>query len=379
MTNDHPILSQFESPRSVPTSHPNGEAWLANDPVHRRPVMIKKVVNIGLKGRATDALGLDHPNLVRLRRWMVFDGAIWLVRDVLRGRNLRQHLVALGGRPDSASLQRILAPVFDAVAYAHARGVAHAGISYENILIADDGLVQVCDFGCTDPASPVHAPIYGGRAVPENDVRALGKLTAALLPTSGPFANPVVRTRIEGIALRCTRLEELQETLSTLESLAFAPVRAAASATPDVVPAEPEDNDPFRPLEVPSTSDIGEQRGYPAIAFRQVEPPMITQGSGGTIAGEVRNTGDATLLIRMIGTQHPWLNVRPMALPLVLAPGASAKIVLVVSAARLAPGDYRSDVYLSANAPGRQAEAASGWFRHAFEVRARIVRAGGAW
>ncbi|MFY7951264.1 MAG: protein kinase domain-containing protein, partial [Armatimonadaceae bacterium] len=198
MNVDHPILSLFESPRPVPTPNPSAEAWLANDPVHGRPMMIKKIVNPAMKGRATDALGLDHPNLLRLRRWFLFEGALWLVRDALRGRNLRQHLVATGGRPDVVALQNILGPVFDAIRYAHGRGVPHAGISYENILIGDDQSVRVADFGCTDPSAPMHAPLYGGKAVPENDIRALGKMLAALLPTSGPFANPVVRSRIEG-------------------------------------------------------------------------------------------------------------------------------------------------------------------------------------
>ncbi len=377
MNVDHPILSLFESPRPVPTPNPSAEAWLANDPVHGRPMMIKKIVNPAMKGRATDALGLDHPNLLRLRRWFLFEGALWLVRDALRGRNLRQHLVATGGRPDVVALQNILGPVFDAIRYAHGRGVPHAGISYENILIGDDQSVRVADFGCTDPSAPMHAPLYGGKAVPENDIRALGKMLAALLPTSGPFANPVVRSRIEGIALRCAQLDDLQQVLSTLETMALSPGKGTVQTT-DLVPTEAVDDDPFRPLDAPAGSTV-DNRGYPSIAFQQVQAPMITQGAGGTIAGDVRNAGDATLLIRMVGTQHPWLNVRPMALPLVLAPGASARVTLVVSAARLAPGDYRSDVYFSCNVPGRQAEAASGWFRHAFEVRARIVRAGGAW
>ena len=376
---DHAILSLFDNPTTVPTPNPTSQAWLATDKGTGRQMMIKRLTSMTIKGRATDALALDHPAILRTRRWYVFEGALWVVRDAMRGRNLRQHLVASGGRPDVAGLRRLMAPVMDALGYAHGRDVAHAGISYENILVGEDGTVRLSDFGATDPGSPVHTPLYNGRATPDNDVRAMGKLMAALLPVSGPFANPVVRSRIEGTALRSTRLDELKDIVDNLESLAHAPVVRTTSGNdgPTGIP-HPQDDDPFRPLEASVTAPIT-QRGYPAIAFRQVERPMIAQGAGGNISGEVRNTGEATLLIRMIGAQHPWLNPRPTTLPLVLAPGASAKLVFAVSAARLAPGEYRSEVFFSTNVPGRQAEGTAGWFRHGFEVRARVVRSGADW
>ena len=82
----------------------------------------------------------------------------------------------------------------------------------------------------------------------------------------------------------------------------------------------------------------------------------------------------------MVATQHAWLNVRPTNLPLVLPPGASVKIGFVVSAARLAGGEYRSAVYLSSNAPGPNAEdLRTGWWKHSFEVRVMVGGGGGTW
>ena len=41
------------------------------------------------------------------------------------------------------------------------------------------------------------------------------------------------------------------------------------------------------------------------------------------------------------------------------------------------PGEYRSEIYLSSNAPGLQAEdLRTGWYKHAFEIRVRVGSAG---
>ena len=102
-------------------------------------------------------------------------------------------------------------------------------------------------------------------------------------------------------------------------------------------------------------------------------PARVAQGGGGAAALMLRNEGGATLIVRMIATQHAWLNVRPMELPLSIPPGGAASVSFVLSAARLTPGEYRSEVYLSANAPGRGAEdLRGGWFKHTCEVRISV-------
>ena len=248
----------------------------------------------------------------------------------------------------------------------------------------------------TDPSAPSHNVIYNGRATVEGDVRAVGKMIAALLPNTGAFASPVVRSRVEGVALRCESLNDLRDTLETLEKLATSPLpRAAVPIASGPVP---------RPMAAttPSTSGIpppmfGESprsispaltvqtgpaptRGVPMLLCEQSDRPLIPQGGGGLIPVDVRNDGDATLLIRLVATQHAWVNARPMALPVVIAPGASARLGFVVSAARLAPGEYRSEIYLSSNAFGPQAEdLRTGWFKHTFEIRVRVAAAGGRW
>lgn len=383
------ILALFESPSSVETPTPGTAVWLARDPVMKRPVLLRRLASSAARARATEAIQLDHPHIIRTRRWLIDDNQLYVIRDVARGKNLRQRLAALGGRPDSESLRALLLPVLEALEFAHARPLAHGGISYENILIADDGQVVLTDFGTADPAAPHHRMIYNGAATIENDIQAMAKMIAVLLPTTGPFATPTVRSRVEGITLRCETISDLREVLSTLDKLATAPLpRAAATAVVPLsaTPVTPGSTPPALFSELPRTISpaLTEQvtptptKGVAKLACSQAERPYIPQGSGGLLTIDVKNEGDATLLIRMVATQHAWLNVRPMSLPLVLPPGGSTKIAFVASAARLASGEYRSAVYLSTNAPGPSAEdLRTGWWKHTFEVRVMI--GGGGW
>ncbi|MCX6369064.1 MAG: protein kinase [Armatimonadetes bacterium] len=385
------ILSMFESPSTVETPTPGSTVWLARDPLMQRPVLVKRLASVTNRARLTEALTLEHPAIAKTRRWFLDENQLYVVRDVARGKNLRQRLSAQGGRPDLETLRRLLLPVLDALEYTHSRQLPHGGISYENILVADDGAVMLTDFGATDPAAPHHRAIYNGALTTENDIQATAKLIAALLPITGSFANPTVRSRVEGITLRCETISGLREVLSGLERLATAPLpRQNATAVATIASQAPGQPGLPPPLfgDLPKTivPALTEQntpaptKGIAKLVCSQPDRPLVPQGGGGLMAIEAKNEGDATLLIRMVATQHAWLNVRPTTLPLVLPPGASVKIGFVVSAARLAGGEYRSAVYLSSNAPGPNAEdLRTGWWKHTFEVRVMVGSGGGGW
>lgn len=382
---DNRILALFEGAGTVETPTPGAKAWLARDTAFAgEPVLLKRVPpGIG-KGRATAALSLRHPNVVRTRRWLAEGGTLYVVRDIVRGRNLRQSLSGIEAtRLSAEALRRLLLPAVDALEYAHAQGVAHGGISPENILVCEDGTVRVSDFATADPLAPQHVRAYGGALTPAADVSALGKLIATFLPTSGAFAHPVVRGRIEGILGRCDTLGDLRETLNALERLAAAPAPRAdengGAARPAVKPVLAQPAVPVLrrpPAERPAGAfDTGPSG---RLTWEQEAPtPRIAPGGGGVAALLLRNDGKGPVIVRMIATQHAWLNVRPLDLPMTIPPGGEARVSFVLSAARLSPGEYRSEVYLSANAPdgaftGAAQKLSGGWFRHTAEVRIRV-------
>jgi hypothetical protein len=379
---DNRILSLFEGAGPVETPTPGSKAWLARDPAREgKPILLKRVTtNVG-KGRTTGALALIHPNIVRTRRWLADDNIVYVVRDVIRGRNLRQRLSTTEATRQSAEMvRRLLLPVVDALEYAHGQGFPHGGIIPENILITEDGSVSVSDFGSIDPRAVHHLRIYGGALTAQADISALSKVIAAFLPTTGTFASPVVRGRIEGILSRCDTLSDLREALNALEKFAAAPAPRpeAAIAKLAATPALATIAQPVLRQQTTAITDVSvaellwEQDGL---------PPRISPGGGGVATLIISNEGKKPLIVRMIATQYAWLNVRPLDLPLTIPAGGTARVPFVVSAARLAPGEYRSEVYLSASASnsgggGTVQNLSGGWFRHTAEIRIVVEGAG---
>jgi tRNA A-37 threonylcarbamoyl transferase component Bud32 len=386
--------------------------------------MVKRIAAVN-KGRATEALGLLHPNIVRTRRWLLDSNYLFVVRDVVRGKNLRQSLAAPGGaRPSPEVLRRVLLPVLDAVEYAHGHGMAHGGLSPDNILIGEDAQVYVSDFATTDPNSAAHVPVYQGKATVLGDVKALGRVLAAYLPQVGAFASPVVRGRIEGLIARCDTLGDLRAIINSLEKLASAPAPSTpptssaptsprtggtsagsgggggtATATPTIkssvapVKAREPSGMPlldFPPrnlptMDAPTSASVGNanapaaptEAGQPKLVLQIAERLIrLPQGGGGFATLVVRNDGQGPLVLRMVATQHAWLNLRPIELPLTIPPNGAERLGFIVSAARLTPGEYRSEIFLSANIGGAGAEdLRSGWFKHSVAIHVTVESA----
>ena len=359
------LTRQIANAGVVATPQPDVNAWIGSDVHTGRPVMVRRIPSSeAVQNRLTAALDAVHQTVLPFRRWMLVDGSVYTIRDVLKGKNLRQYWMGVGGRADTETLRRWIVPLLDGLAAFHAAGIAHGGLSLDNLIIGDDLRMYIADGGICDPAAPHHNNVYGPGAGPSADIVAATKLVTALLPKSGPFASPVVRARVEGLVLRCETLAAIREVLEGLDEIAMDSITKAGGQ--------------------PSAGDMRSglpgarvEKGHPQLVCDHPDRCTIVSGSGGELNLLIRNTGEATLLIRVVATQHPWLNVRQIPLPIVIAPNGTGRIPFVVSAARLAPGDYRSQVFLSTNAPGGQAEnLASGWYRHTAAVTARIISAG---
>jgi serine/threonine-protein kinase len=128
---------------------------------------------------------------------------VFLVMELIEGRTLRE-LLRERGRLSAAEAVSIMEPVLSALAAAHRAGLAHRDVKPENILLSDDGVVKVADFGLaraveTDAAATRTGLMMGtvaycapeqiseGRADPRSDVYSAGVVLFELLTGTPPY------------------------------------------------------------------------------------------------------------------------------------------------------------------------------------------------
>ncbi len=94
---------------------------------------------------ARAAAALDHPNAVNVFDVGEHDGIAYLAMELINGRSLR----SLIGDPSVPWILRVrwLVDVARALAAAHAKGLVHRDIKPDNVMVRDDGVVKVLDFG----------------------------------------------------------------------------------------------------------------------------------------------------------------------------------------------------------------------------------------
>ena len=131
------------------------EVFLAHDRLLDRPVAVKRLYSEfaaddsfveRFEREAKAVAKLNHPNIVSVYDWGVEGDTQYLVMEYVKGRTLAEILHAEGRlHPDRAA--DIAIDVAAALTLAHRAGMVHKDIKAGNIMITDDGRVQVLDFG----------------------------------------------------------------------------------------------------------------------------------------------------------------------------------------------------------------------------------------
>jgi serine/threonine protein kinase/Tol biopolymer transport system component len=172
-----------------------GEVYLAEDARLNRKVAIKFLPALpgedGLRLRrfeqeALAASALNHPNIVTVYEFGTDQGQTFLVTEFVEGRTLRE--VFLYPTFVLEDVLHVAEQAAMALAAAHKAGVVHRDVKPENIMLREDGIVKVLDFGlATFPATPANDP---ARAVPgsssdsEAQTRAFVTAPGAILGTT---------------------------------------------------------------------------------------------------------------------------------------------------------------------------------------------------
>ena len=122
-----------------------------------RPVAIKIISNVldeadasygeRFKNEARAMAKLNHPGIVAVHDYgETANGILYIVMEYIEGTDVAR-MIAQQGRLHTDHAMAISAHVCDALAYAHERGIIHRDIKPANIMVSNDGVVKVADFG----------------------------------------------------------------------------------------------------------------------------------------------------------------------------------------------------------------------------------------
>lgn len=188
-----------------------GSVWLATDDRLGRTVAIKEVGHLPGESvpdlaramrEARSSAALNHRNVVSVYDAIEEGDHIWLVMEYVPGRTLSQ-IVAQEGPMAPERAAWIGAQVADGLAAAHELGTVHRDVKPGNILVTDDDVAKISDFGIartfgeeqlTQSGLMTGTPGYfspelarGAEPAPASDVWALGATLYAAVEGQSPY------------------------------------------------------------------------------------------------------------------------------------------------------------------------------------------------
>ncbi|WP_432102526.1 protein kinase domain-containing protein [Streptomyces sp. bgisy091] len=139
-----------------------GEVWRARDEALGRQVAVKclkpmgpqhdqdftRVLRERFRREARVAAALQHRGVTVVHDFGESEGVLYLVMELLEGRDLSQLLEDNARAPlPVADVVDIAEQVADALGYTHQQGIVHRDLKPANIVRLHDGAVKICDFG----------------------------------------------------------------------------------------------------------------------------------------------------------------------------------------------------------------------------------------
>ena len=168
---------------------------------------------------ARAAAALSHPNILAIFQFGTYEGAPYLVSELLHGSTLREQL-----RRGSLSVQKAVdyaIQIAHGLAAAHDKQIVHRDLKPENLFVTNEGRVKILDFGLakfgTPPTSSIPATQTGagvllgtvGYMAPEQvrgesadhraDIFAFGAILYEMVSGKRAFARPTKVETMEAI------------------------------------------------------------------------------------------------------------------------------------------------------------------------------------
>ena len=155
-----------------------GEVYRARDLRLRRDVAVKVLPSFfsadkerlrRFEQEAQAAAALNHPNILAVFQMGTYEGAPYLVSELLEGETLRSQISRgpmLARKAIDYGVQ-----IAHGLAAAHEKGIVHRDLKPENLFLTKDGRIKILDFGLAKLKQPEgihqHSAPTAGRAVTE--------------------------------------------------------------------------------------------------------------------------------------------------------------------------------------------------------------------
>ncbi len=132
----------------------SGIVYLAKDTLLGRMVALKEVAAQGddkerVLGEARVLDRLRHPNIVQVAGVDEINGKVMIAMEYVRGQSLLEVLRRHSPLPIADAVD-IVAQVCEGLAFAHAHRTIHRDVKPANILVGQDGIVKLVDFGLAE-------------------------------------------------------------------------------------------------------------------------------------------------------------------------------------------------------------------------------------
>lgn len=154
------------------------------------------------KRESAQVINLDHPNIVHVYTVGDYKQQPFIVMEYVKGKTLKDYLREHGAL-EPQTVIHIMTQLAEGVLYAHQNNIIHRDLKSQNIMITDDQVVKITDFGIALSSNEadmtqtntimgsVHylAPelARGNLATERSDIYALGIILYELLTGDVPF------------------------------------------------------------------------------------------------------------------------------------------------------------------------------------------------
>ena len=134
-----------------------GVVYEGFDPLIERTVAIKTIRPEHLDEAAADMLArfkreaqaagrLNHPNIVSIYEYGEENGVAFIAMEFVKGKELKSFFDE-GRRFADKDIARIMGEILGALDHAHRTGVTHRDMKPANVIVLENGMVKVADFG----------------------------------------------------------------------------------------------------------------------------------------------------------------------------------------------------------------------------------------